>query len=67
MNGSALIIPNADLYMFGVLTSNVHNAWTRTVAGRLESRYQYSASIVYNTFAWATPTEKQKENYRENN
>ncbi len=61
VNGSALIIPNANIYMFGVLTSNVHNAWMRTVAGRLESRYQYSASVVYNTFAWCTPTKEQKE------
>lgn len=61
VNGSALIIPNANLYMFGVLTSNVHNAWMRTVAGRLESRYQYSASVVYNTFAWCAPTKEQEE------
>ena len=50
VNGSALIIPGADLYLFGILTSSVHNAWMRTVAGRLEMRYQYSASNVYNTF-----------------
>lgn len=61
VNGSALIVPQADLYMFGILTSNVHNAWMRTVAGRMKSDYQYSAGIVYNTFVWANPTEKQKE------
>ena len=49
------------LYMFGILTSNVHNAWMRTVAGRMKSDYQYSASVVYNTFAWPTPSDKQKE------
>ena len=60
VNGSALIIPNAGLYEFGILTSNVHNAWMRTVAGRLEMRYQYSGGIVYNNFPWCTPTEDQK-------
>lgn len=49
-NGSALIIPNATLCHFGILSSTMHNAFMRTVAGRLESRYQYSASIVYNNF-----------------
>ena len=45
-----LIIPNATLYDFGILTSNVHMAWMRTVAGRLEMHYRYSAKIVYNNF-----------------
>ena len=36
------IIQNADLYLFGILTSNVHNAWMRVVAGRLKSDYSYS-------------------------
>ncbi len=57
-----LIVPNATLYEFGILTSNVHNSWMRVVAGRLKSDYRYSASIVYNNFPWPTPTEKQKEN-----
>ncbi|HMK55429.1 MAG TPA: DNA methyltransferase, partial [Dissulfurispiraceae bacterium] len=51
-SGSALIIPEATLYHFGVLSSALHMAWMRTVCGRLESRYQYSASIVYNNFPW---------------
>ncbi|MBO7596730.1 MAG: class I SAM-dependent DNA methyltransferase [Bacteroidales bacterium] len=46
------IIPNATLYEFGILTSIVHNAWMRVVAGRLESRYRYSKDIVYNNFPW---------------
>ena len=54
------IIPDATLYHFGVLTSNVHNAWMRTVCGRLESRYRYSANIVYNNFPWCSPTDAQK-------
>jgi hypothetical protein len=58
-NGSALIIPNAGLYEFGVLTSVMHMAWMRYVCGRLELRYQYSASLVYNNFPWPSPSEKQ--------
>ena len=54
------IIPNAELYHFGVLESNVHMSWMRTVAGRLEMRYRYSKDIVYNNFPWPTPTEAQK-------
>lgn len=54
------LIPNAKLYHFGILESNVHMAWMRAVAGRLEMRYRYSRDIVYNTFPWPTPTEAQK-------
>ena len=46
------IAPGATLFHFGVLSSTMHNAWTRTVCGRLESRYRYSAAIVYNNFPW---------------
>lgn len=55
-----LIIPNATLYHFGVLTSNVHMAWMRVVCGRLKSDYRYSKDIVYNNFPWPTPTDEQK-------
>lgn len=48
------IIPDATLYHFGILTSAMHNAWMRQVCGRLESRYRYSAGIVYNNFIWPT-------------
>ena len=51
-----LIIPNATLYEFGVLTSSVHMAWMRVVCGRLESRYRYSNDIVYNNFPFVTPS-----------
>ena len=59
-NANAQMIPQADLYSFGIITSNVHNAWMRAVCGRLETRYAYSATIVYNNFPWPTPTEAQK-------
>ena len=59
-SNSTTIIADATLYHFGVLTSNVHMAWMRTVAGRLKSDYRYSGSVVYNTFPWPTPTDSQK-------
>ena len=55
------IVPTSDLYIMGVLASNVHNAWMRTVAGRLKSDYRYTNSIVYNTFPWPSPTEEQRK------
>lgn len=54
------VITDATLYHFGILTSNVHNAWMRMVAGRLEMRYRYSKDIVYNNFPWPEVTEEQK-------
>lgn len=59
------IVPNATMYEFGVLTSNIHMAWMRTVAGRLKSDYRYSKDIVYNNFPWPTPTEAQKAKIEE--
>lgn len=55
------LIPNASLYHFGILQSQFHNAWMRTVAGRLKSDYRYSGGIVYNNFVWPEPTESQRE------
>ncbi|WP_303789960.1 DNA methyltransferase [Ruminococcus flavefaciens] len=54
------LMPNASLFHFGILTSNVHMAWMRAVAGRLEMRYDYSINIVYNNFPWCNPTSEQK-------
>ncbi len=54
------IIPNATLYHFAVLTSNVHMAWMRVVCGRLKSDYRYSKDIVYNNFPWPTPSDEQR-------
>ncbi|HOY70839.1 MAG TPA: class I SAM-dependent DNA methyltransferase [Methylotenera sp.] len=55
-------IENATNFHFGILSSTMHNAWMRAVCGRLESRYSYSAGIVYNNFPWPEPTEKQTHN-----
>lgn len=58
---SVHLTTGAELYHFGVLTSNVHMAWMRTVCGRLETRYRYSKDVVYNNFPWPTPTPEQKQ------
>ena len=55
-----LIIPDATLYHFGILESNVHMAWMRAVCGRLKSDYRYSIDVVYNNFPWPAPTDAQK-------
>ncbi len=60
VNDAVLTVPEATLYHFGVLTSNVHMAWMRAVAGRLKSDYRYSKDIVYNNFPWCEPTDEQK-------
>ncbi len=52
VSGSALVVPGATGYHFGILSSLMHMAWMRHVCGRLESRYQYSVNIVYNNFPW---------------
>ena len=56
---------NASLYDFGIITSNVHNSWMRAVCGRLEMRYSYSNTIVYNNFPWPDPTAEQKKKIEE--
>ncbi|MFI3210970.1 MAG: DNA methyltransferase [Peptostreptococcaceae bacterium] len=58
---SNLIIPNSNIYEFGVLTSNVHMSWVRVVCGRYGVNFRYSANIVYNNFPWCKPNDKQKQ------
>ncbi len=60
-NNSSHLVINATLYHFGILTSQMHMAWMRAVAGRLESRYRYSKDIVYNNFIWPEVTEQQEK------
>ncbi len=55
------IVPDATLYHFGILTSNVHMSWMRAVCGRLKSDYRYSKDVVYNNFPWPSPTEDQRK------
>lgn len=60
MTDRVQIIPNATIYDFGVVISNVHMAWMRATCMRLKSDYSYSKDIVYNNFPWPTPTKEQK-------
>ena len=55
------IIPEATMYQFAILTSNIHMAWMRAVCGRMKSDYRYSANIVYNNFPWPEPTNQQRQ------
>lgn len=59
------IVPDATIYEFGILNSNVHMAWMRAVCGRLKSDYRYSKDIVYNNFPWCNPTEEQRKKIEE--
>lgn len=60
-SNAMLLIPDATLYHFGILESNVHMAWMRVVCGRLKSDYRYSKDVVYNNFPWPTPTDEQRK------
>ena len=55
------VIPDASLYDFGIIISNIHMAWMRVTCMRLKSDYSYSKDVVYNNFPWPEPTEQQKE------
>jgi len=62
VSDKTFVIPHTTMFHFGVLTSTMHMSWMRATCGRLESRYSYSNTIVYNNFPWPeNPTEKQKE------
>ena len=61
VTNAVLFIPEGDLYLFGLLNSEVHMAWMRMICGRLEMRFRYSKEVVYNNFPWPQPTELQKE------
>lgn len=55
------LIPDATLYHFGILQSSTHNAWIRSVGGKLEGRIRYSAGVVYNNFPWPEVSQDVKE------
>ncbi len=60
ISNACFMVPNAQHYHFGVLTSSMHMAWVRTFCGRLESRYRYSKDIVYNNFPWPEPNQAMR-------
>ena len=57
---SISLIPNANIFHFGILISNIHMAWMRAVCGRIKGDYRYTSDIVYNNFPWCMPTDVQK-------
>lgn len=61
LTDAAMCIPDGNVYEFGILESNIHMAWMRTVCGRIKSDYRYSKDIVYNNFPWPEPTEPQRK------
>ncbi len=65
VSNAAMSVPGASPYHFGVVTSEMHMAWMRTVAGRLGGAYRYSNALVYNNFPWPNPTAAQKEKVAE--
>ena len=60
VNDAVQIIPDAKVFHFGILESNVHMSWVRAICGRIKSDYRYSKDIVYNNFPWPTPSPEQK-------
>ena len=65
ISNSAFAVYDAELWLFALLTSKLHNVWVRTVGGRLEERIRYSATLCYNTFPFPKITEEQKERLTE--
>jgi len=63
-NQKLRILPNAEPWLFGVLTSAMHMAWMRAITGRMKSDYMYSVGVVYNTFPWPDAAEAKKEKIR---
>ena len=61
LTNAAMCIPDGDIFEFGILESNIHMAWMRTVCGRIKSDYRYSKDIVYNNFPWPEPTAQQRQ------
>jgi len=59
------VLYDANPYIVGILSSNMHMVWMRAVAGRLEERYRYSSTLVYNTFPFPEITKKQEEDITE--
>lgn len=64
ISDSAFAIYDAELWLFGILTSRMHMAWVRTVGGKLETRYRYSAGICYDTFPFPRISDEKKARLR---
>ena len=60
ITNAAYVIYNPELYLFGLLSSKIHNLWVKAVAGRLDSRIRYSSNLCYNTFPIPNITHENK-------
>lgn len=56
----ALVIYDPELFMFGVLSSKIHNYWLKNVGGKLRSHWRYSKDVVYNSFPFPKISEERK-------
>ena len=65
ISDSAFAVYDAELWLFALLTSKIHNVWVRAVGGKLEERIRYSATLCYNTFPFPKTTKEQKERLTE--
>ena len=65
ISDSAFAIYDASLWLFGILTSEMHMTWVRTVGGRLKTDYRYSAGLCYNTFPFPTISDTKKSEIEE--
>lgn len=61
VTNSAQVIYDSEVYVFAIVTSQIHMAWVRAVSGRLKTDLRYSAEISYNSFPFPNITDKQKE------
>ena len=61
ISDSAFAVYNASLWLFGLITSKMHNIWVRAVGGALETRIRYTNTLCYNTFPFPKINEEQKE------
>ena len=65
VSNAAMVIYDAPIWLLGILSSRMHMVWLRAIGGKLETRYRYSASLVYNTFVVPEISEQMKENLEE--
>lgn len=62
---SAQVIYDANLFVFGILTSKMHILWTKHNAGRLDNRIRYSIFLCYNTFPFPSISDTKKSEIEE--
>jgi hypothetical protein len=58
---SLQVIYDSEPYVVGLLSSKIHMAWIKTVAGRLKEDYRYSTQLCYNTFPFPPISDQRKQ------